>query len=679
MPFFKREKPPVNLYNSLLSVSTETSDSKEKEPTKVIMKESKNPEDPQPSETLFSKAKNYILNYYIHPEGKIRIVFDFIMTFIILYNAILVPYLICFESYISVPFNIVNIILDVVGWFNILAHLLEPKMRGADPEKVRGKRFLSYWKNLLVDILTYCTIFDWFLTQYPYLRLPRVIPFVLLRFSTYYATIEQKSGINPVQLRIIKSSIYLMIILHWFSCLFFLEFNLYHEHGNILIQVDNTDNLKYLVFMNVAQKPGDYEGSVRIRQYLGSFYFATVFMVGFATDVPQDEIGALYSILNAAFGVLFVAGIVGVVSNLFGQMNQLNNKFNQRVDDVTGYLKFRKVDKTLISDSREFLNIIRRAHRELKTEEDILDDLETETKRKVSLFLHQDIVSKVAMFNQCGEMFVQDICMFLEHTVVLKGYNVITAGETGREMFFLGKGSVEIVLGNGVVVATLVEGQFFGEVALLMNAKRNASIRAKEICELYILHKEDFDLVLGKYPEAKKIMQQEAEKRTLSTQSVSLKAVVKFKGIVKKQRSSKSVLPIPSKIKAKETIQTPRKILKKAKSTPYIESFRCNEKKDIILLREDKKEETKGEENIEWDKLKELIREQLQKANLPPTSIQRKVRDKVNGKLRRYKSFIKLKTLNNKNVSASPFVIPPFKRKDEKENSSNSLAVPQQK
>ncbi|EFC41918.1 predicted protein [Naegleria gruberi] len=519
------------------------------------------------------------------PDSNIRIVLDFIMTIVILYNAIIAPYLACFEEYTHVGFLVLNIVADVLAITNVIAHLLEPKMVGADPEKKRLGRLLSYWKLLLIDILSYCTLYDWFLLNHPAFRLFRIIPVISLRLGDYYQTVESKSRLNPIYLRIVKSIIYLSVIIHWFSCLYFWNLNQYHEYGNILIQMDTTDNLKYLVFMNLSSDIASYNFVTRVKQYVGSFYFATVFLVGFATDVPQDELGALYSILNAIFGVLFFAGIVGVVSNLVNQMNQQSSKFNRKLDDISGYLKFRKVNTKLIVDSRNFLGIIQRANRELKSDEDILEDLELETKRKVSQFLHKDLVKKVPFMKDMEELFIQEICLYLNHTIILENYYAMQFGEVGREMFFLGKGTVEIVGPQGQIWATLTSGSFFGEVALISNSKRMASVRAKEICEVFVLYKEDFDNVLARFPEAKKKIQEEAEKRTQANQKTT---VTKTRVQTKVKSIMKLIKPLSAQGKTRSDIS----VASTSNSNDNQSSARVEEEK-----KEDKKEQA-GEKSF---------------------------------------------------------------------------------
>ena len=50
------------------------------------------------------------------------------------------------------------------------------------------------------------------------------------------------------------------------------------------------------------------------------------------------------------------------------------------------------------------------------------------------------------------------------------------------------------------VVSTLGEGGFFGEIALIFESKRTASIRAKTYCDLSVLRKADLDKVAKSFP-----------------------------------------------------------------------------------------------------------------------------------------------------------------------------------
>lgn len=62
----------------------------------------------------------------------------------------------------------------------------------------------------------------------------------------------------------------------------------------------------------------------------------------------------------------------------------------------------------------------------------------------------------------------------------------------GTKMFFLQSGKVSVENQNGDPIATLEDGSYFGELALLMTCKRNATVRAKTHCSVFTLGFEDF-------------------------------------------------------------------------------------------------------------------------------------------------------------------------------------------
>lgn len=89
----------------------------------------------------------------------------------------------------------------------------------------------------------------------------------------------------------------------------------------------------------------------------------------------------------------------------------------------------------------------------------------------------------------------------LETRVCVPGEKVFRAGDDGGVMYFIYKGEVEILGPDKSLIATLGEGAFFGERALVEGRKRTGTSRATQFCELYVLKKEAFDRVCRNYPE----------------------------------------------------------------------------------------------------------------------------------------------------------------------------------
>jgi CRP-like cAMP-binding protein len=70
------------------------------------------------------------------------------------------------------------------------------------------------------------------------------------------------------------------------------------------------------------------------------------------------------------------------------------------------------------------------------------------------------------------------------------GEVVIREGDVGDSMFIIASGVLEVLVGTDggeVVVGTLGEGEFFGELSLIDKEPRSATVRAREQSVLYAL------------------------------------------------------------------------------------------------------------------------------------------------------------------------------------------------
>jgi CRP-like cAMP-binding protein len=84
------------------------------------------------------------------------------------------------------------------------------------------------------------------------------------------------------------------------------------------------------------------------------------------------------------------------------------------------------------------------------------------------------------------------------------GETVITEGDEGSAFFVIATGRLTVrkrdERGEQVVLAHLGEGEFFGEMALLSNSPRNATVVAEEPSEVLVLHVEVLRSLAGRYP-----------------------------------------------------------------------------------------------------------------------------------------------------------------------------------
>ena len=80
-------------------------------------------------------------------------------------------------------------------------------------------------------------------------------------------------------------------------------------------------------------------------------------------------------------------------------------------------------------------------------------------------------------------------------------------------MYLICRGEVEVLDDNGNVKATLSDGDCFGEIALVFSELRTATVRAKTLCDLFVLDKADFNRILQDHPQFTAAIEQIARQR----------------------------------------------------------------------------------------------------------------------------------------------------------------------
>ena len=157
---------------------------------------------------------------------------------------------------------------------------------------------------------------------------------------------------------------------------------------------------------------------------------------------------------------------------------------------------------------------------------ELLSDKElSETLRKdaaLHVGRHVFRLHEVPLFQKCAEQdsdFVSALVLKLHVNIFLAGEIIIRKGAVGREMYVVIKGLAGVIADQAAVdkegmknaavklpdgryvLAPLKPGDFFGEVALVTDARRTVEVQALDACELVVLHKHDFYEVLTEFPD----------------------------------------------------------------------------------------------------------------------------------------------------------------------------------
>ena len=81
-----------------------------------------------------------------------------------------------------------------------------------------------------------------------------------------------------------------------------------------------------------------------------------------------------------------------------------------------------------------------------------------------------------------------------------RGQRIFTQGETGRTMYVVHEGEVELLV-NGQLVETVVAGGVLGEMGLIDTSPRSATAVARTDCKLIPVTKQRFTLLVQHTPD----------------------------------------------------------------------------------------------------------------------------------------------------------------------------------
>ena len=122
-------------------------------------------------------------------------------------------------------------------------------------------------------------------------------------------------------------------------------------------------------------------------------------------------------------------------------------------------------------------------------------------------------LSRVGLFQGISPDLLAQVATALRPVSVDAGSVVCREGDPGDLFFIIEAGTLAVIAEIGDQprqLARLGPGEFFGEMALLGQGRRTATVRAKTACDLFVLDKSDFSRILRDHqqfaPDAVKLL-----------------------------------------------------------------------------------------------------------------------------------------------------------------------------
>lgn len=121
------------------------------------------------------------------------------------------------------------------------------------------------------------------------------------------------------------------------------------------------------------------------------------------------------------------------------------------------------------------------------------------------------MIRAVQLFSCLDEADIEWVAQRLEPKLLAPGEAVISIGEPGRAVYFTTAGRLDVILPNHTV--RLNNGAFFGEMALLQNRPRAATVVSVGYTHLLVLRARPFLKLLKRYPQMRSDIESTVQER----------------------------------------------------------------------------------------------------------------------------------------------------------------------
>ncbi len=306
----------------------------------------------------------------------------------------------------------------------------------------------------------------------------------LIRIIDFTRRLEHGASINPSTLRLTVLIFWMTLFAHWIACAWF-----------------------YLLGDGNAASHGD--------NYLRALYFTTttIMTIGYGDITPKTNPQIIFTIGVQIFGAGFYGYLIGNLASLLANIDLIRTQFREKLDKIMAFVKYNHIPGPLQKKVREYYTHLWEVRRG-QDDAGILTDLPKSLKTEIALFINRPIVEKVPFLSGASEELIRAIVLNLSPMVAMPAEVLFRQGERGDNMFFISRGAVEIVSPDEkTVYATLTEGNFFGEIALILDSPRTATVRCQDYTDLYTISRATFEGILKDFPDFAGRLRKLAEER----------------------------------------------------------------------------------------------------------------------------------------------------------------------
>uniref|UniRef100_A0A8D0CXM5 Potassium voltage-gated channel subfamily H member 2 n=1 Tax=Sander lucioperca TaxID=283035 RepID=A0A8D0CXM5_SANLU len=440
-----------------------------------------------------------------------KAVWDWLILLLVIYTAILTPYSAAFLlndqeevakqncGYSCSPLNVVDLIVDIMFIIDILINFRTTYVNANDEVVSHPVRIaVHYFKGWFLIDMVAAIPFDLLIyrsgeettTLIGLLKTAR-----LLRLVRVARKLDRYSEYGAAVLFLLMCTF--ALIAHWLACIWY-----------AIGSVERNGSIGWLHTL------GDQLGKHYNSSILGSgpsikdkyvtalyFTFSSLTSVGFGNVSPNTNSEKIFSICVMLIGSLMYASIFGNVSAIIQRLYSGTARYHTQMLRVREFIRFHQIPNPLRQRLEEYFQHAWSYTNGIDMNA-VLKGFPECLQADICLHLNRTLLQNCKAFKGSTKGCLRALAMKFKTTHAPPGDTLVHAGDVLTAVYFISRGSIEILRGD-VVVAILGKNDIFGEPINLYSrpGKSNADVRALTYCDLHKIFREDVLEVLDMYPE----------------------------------------------------------------------------------------------------------------------------------------------------------------------------------
>ena len=433
--------------------------------------------------------------WIILPDTSYKKFWDLLLSVVIIYSAIYLPYNIAFLenfgfSWIDITIIVILAIDIILTFFSAYTDSEENLVKN---HRKIITRYLKGW--FFIDVLSifpftlFIDIDKKNITKYSILpKSYRIVKCIeLLRISK----INSKGNVHHVTkyfLEKLKINANIERLL-FFVLLFFLMNHLCACFWFLTAKLQDMDPDCWVVRLG-------YVDCSNIELYIISFYWTltTVTTVGYGDISAGTTIERVYNLFIMSFGVLLYSFAIGSLSSIVSTMDQQTEEMNQKLQILSSIKKEFNLNQGIYDKVRKVIKYD--LSRNQKDKMNFLQELPNKLRIELSQIMHDKVIQNLYFFRDQPSDFFAYVAPLLKPVKFSQNDYLYKVQDMIDEMYFVAKGTVIFCLDKKYgekEIREIKKNNNFGEIEMCLNEKLTFNIKIKSRnCELFVLKKNDF-------------------------------------------------------------------------------------------------------------------------------------------------------------------------------------------